>query len=82
MAYYTSILHDHLSSSKYGVRLNNTANKSIQFSNSIGMNDPETKEVYSGSTQLDISYGTFCFVIDVRVFGISGICIAVVTCVE
>ena len=45
--------------SKYVVRLNNTAYNSIQFNNGIGMSNLETKEVYSGSTQLDISYATF-----------------------
>ena len=45
--------------SKYDVRLNNTAQHSIQFNNGIGMSDLETREVCSDSTQLDISYATF-----------------------
>ena len=45
--------------SKYDVHLNNTAKNSIQFNNSIGMSDLETREVCSDSTQLDSSYATF-----------------------
>ena len=51
--------HNTRSPSKYHVRLNNTAYKSIQLNNYIGMSDLETREVCSDSTKLDISYAMF-----------------------